>query len=142
MKKYAIPLACLALMLTAAPIMPAAANDASVLLAQGGGGGGGGAGGGMGRGGGQGMGQGQGMGRGSTTADDGQIYGRQLMTQEEMNRYRQRMRNAKTAQEREQIRAENHKQMQERARQRGVTLPDEPPANRGPGSMKGPGRNQ
>ncbi|MFC3675561.1 hypothetical protein [Ferrovibrio xuzhouensis] len=138
MTRYALPFACLALMLLAAPIPPAAANDAPIQLAQGGGGGGG-SGGGMGRGG---QGMGQGTGRGATTTDDSQIYGRQLMTQEEMNRYRQRMRNAKTTQEREQIRTENHKQMQERAQQRGITLPDEPPANRGSGSMRGSGQNQ
>lgn len=57
----------------------------------------------------------------------GQIYGSQLMTQQERLQYREQMRNAKTAQEREQLRLQHHRQMQERARQRGVTLPDEPP---------------
>ena len=72
------------------------------------------------------------------------IYGSQLMTQQERNEYRARMRAAKTVQEREQIRKEHHEQMKVRAKERGVTLPDEPPARgrggaMGPGSGMGPG---
>jgi len=69
---------------------------------------------------------------------DRQIYGSQLMTQEERNAYRNQMRNAKTAQEREQIRNEHHERMKVRAKEKGVTLPDEPPA-RGMGGGMGPG---
>lgn len=69
----------------------------------------------------------------------GQIYGSQLMTQQEQMRYREQMRNAKTAQEREQIRARHHAEMQARARQRGVTLPDEAPVDRGSGMGHGMG---
>jgi hypothetical protein len=65
------------------------------------------------------------------------VYGWQLMTQQERAEYRARMRNLRTAQEREQFRLEHHERMQERARARGITLPDEPPARGGP-SM-GPG---
>lgn len=65
-----------------------------------------------------------------------QIYGSQLMTQKERNEHRAKLRAAKTAQEREQIRLEHHKQMQERAKERGVTLPDEPPMH---GKGMGPG---
>jgi hypothetical protein len=54
------------------------------------------------------------------------------MTPQERNEYRQRMRNATSAQERERIRAEHHTQMQARAQERGVTLPEAPPARRGP----------
>jgi hypothetical protein len=81
-----------------------------------------------------------------------QIYGSQLMTEQERAQYQAKMRAAKTEQEREQIRAEHHKQMQARAKERGVTLPDEPPprgmgggpgpgpgAGTGPGAGKGPG---
>ncbi len=68
---------------------------------------------------------------------DRDIYGWQLMTPEERNEYRQRMSTAKTAQEREQIRAEHHAEMQKRAEASGVTLPDAPAA-RG-GGMMGPG---
>ncbi len=73
----------------------------------------------------------------------GQIYGSQLMNQQERQRYRAEMRNAKTAEEQEQIRARHHAEMQERARKQGITLPDEPPADRGPGmgrGMGGPGQ--
>ncbi len=65
-----------------------------------------------------------------------QIYGSQMMTMEERNEYRAKMRAAKTAEEREQIRQEHHERMKERAKERGMTLPDEPPAR---GGMMGPG---
>jgi hypothetical protein len=70
-----------------------------------------------------------------------QVYGWQLMTQQERNEYRAKMRTMKTAEERERFRLEHHKMMQERAKERGVTLPDVPgPHNRmGPGSGMGPG---
>ena len=70
---------------------------------------------------------------------DQQIYGSQLMTAQERNEYRTRMRAAKTLEERERIRKEHHEQMKLRAKERGVTLPDEPPAGRGPGSGTGGG---
>jgi hypothetical protein len=65
-----------------------------------------------------------------------QIYGSQLITQQERVEYQTRMRSAKTAEEREQIRAEHHKQMQQRAKAQGATLPDTPPPM---GGGKGPG---
>lgn len=75
-----------------------------------------------------------------------QIYGSQLMTQQERIEYRARMRAAKTAGERQQIRKEHHEQMQERAKAKGLTLPDAPPARGGgmgpgmrPGGGMGPG---
>jgi hypothetical protein len=77
-----------------------------------------------------------------TTQGREQIYGSQLMTKEERITYRTRMRTAKTAQEREQIRMEHHEQMQARARERGMTLPDMPPAmggGMGPGGGGGMG---
>ena len=70
------------------------------------------------------------------------VFGSQLMTKQERNEYRSKMRAAKTAQEREQIRAEHHERMQVRAKERGVTLPDEPPARgsgMGAGGGMGPG---
>jgi hypothetical protein len=70
---------------------------------------------------------------------DGDIYGSQMMTTQERNEYRNRMQAAKTTQEREQIRAEHHERMKVRAKDRGVTIPDTPPANRGPGSGMGGG---
>jgi hypothetical protein len=71
-----------------------------------------------------------------STQDQEQVYGSQLMTQQERTAYRARMRAAKTQEERERIRAEHHEQMKARAKERGVTLPDEPPAR---GGGMGPG---
>lgn len=71
-----------------------------------------------------------------------QIYGSQLMTRQERLEHRAKLRAAKTAEEREQIRKEHHEKMQQRAKERGVTLPEMPvrPAGMGarPGGM-GPG---
>ncbi len=64
------------------------------------------------------------------------VYGSQLMTQQERAEYRAKMRASKTAEEREQLRNEHHESMQARAKERGVTLPDAPPAR---GSGMGPG---
>jgi hypothetical protein len=55
-----------------------------------------------------------------------QIYVSQLMTQQERTEYHAKMSAAKTAEEREQIRKEHHEQMKERAKARGVILPDKP----------------
>jgi hypothetical protein len=68
--------------------------------------------------------------QGSTRAAE-PIFGSQLMTQQERNEYRGRMRAAKTDEERAAIRAEHHQQMVERAKERGQNLPPEPPAQRG-----------
>ena len=65
-----------------------------------------------------------------------QVYGSQLMTQDEQVAYRAKMRATKTTEEREQLRTQHHEQMQERAKARGVTLPAEPPAR---GGGMGPG---
>lgn len=73
----------------------------------------------------------------STAQNQTPIYGSQLMTQQERNEYRTKMRSLRTAQERERFRLEHHERMQERARERGVTLPDMPPARGGRGM--GPG---
>ena len=75
------------------------------------------------------------------TTDEQPVYGSQLMNEQERLEHRQRMRNAASDQERQQIRAEHHNRMQERARQQGVTLPDEPPAQ-GMGAGKGMGAGQ
>lgn len=53
-----------------------------------------------------------------------EVYGYSLMTQQEVNRYFERLRSAPNARQREQIRAEHRRQMQGRARERGVKLPD------------------
>lgn len=54
------------------------------------------------------------------------LYGHQLMTEQEQAEQMARMRAARTEQEREQIREEHHRLMQQRAQERGVTLPDQP----------------
>ena len=72
------------------------------------------------------------------TQKEEQIYGSQLMTQEERTEYHAKMRAAKTAEEREQIRTEHHERMKERAKERGVTLSDEP-SDRGGGMGSGGG---
>ncbi len=77
-----------------------------------------------------------------TESQPGRIRASQLMTEEERAAHRKKMRAAKTAEEREQIRKEFHEQMKARAKERGVTLPDEPPAmgrGMGPGGGMGPG---
>jgi hypothetical protein len=65
------------------------------------------------------------------------IYGSQLMTRKERNEYRARMRAAKTAQERNRIREQHHERMKVRAKERGVSLPDDPPARGGGMGMGG-----
>jgi hypothetical protein len=90
----------------------------------------------------------RGMGKGMGAASQGQttqdmkggakdrVYGSQLMTKEERAEYRAKRQTAKTPEEREKIRKEHHEKMKARAAERGVTLPDEPPA---PGMGKGMG---
>ena len=72
-----------------------------------------------------------------------QVYGWQLMSEQERNEHQIKMRSFKTEQEREAYRLEHHKRMQERARKRGVDLPDRPPSMdkgfRGPGAGNRPG---
>jgi hypothetical protein len=60
------------------------------------------------------------------------------MTEQERNEFRAKMRAAKTAEEREQIRKEHHERMKARAEERGLKLPDEPPM-KGGGMGPGPG---
>lgn len=66
------------------------------------------------------------------------LFGSQMMTEQERVEQRERMRNANSSEERERIRAEHHERMKARARERGVTLPDEPPMD-GRGAGKGAG---
>lgn len=68
------------------------------------------------------------------------IYGSQLMTPYERSEYRRKMQQADTAAEREQIRQGHHDDMQQRAREKGMTLPQQPPGRRlGSGMSRGPG---
>lgn len=74
-------------------------------------------------------------------SDEAPVYGAQLMTPQERVEHQARMRAAKTLEEREQVRAEHHAAMVTRAKERGITLPDEPPMRAGPmmGGGMGPG---
>lgn len=70
------------------------------------------------------------------TQSQERIYGSQLMTRQERAEYHSKMRSLKTNEEREAFRLAHHKKMQERAKEKGKTLPDMPPAQ---GGGMGPG---
>lgn len=63
------------------------------------------------------------------------IYGRELMTEQERREYQVRMRNLETEEERRAYREEHHRQMQSRAAERGMTLP-EPASQDAPGDAR------
>ncbi|HQS30002.1 MAG TPA: hypothetical protein PLD29_09610 [Halothiobacillus sp.] len=67
------------------------------------------------------------------------IYGSQLMTPQERQTYQHQMRAAKTPAEQANIRNEHHNRMQERAKERGMALPAEPPAGGMGGGAMGSG---
>ena len=64
-----------------------------------------------------------GTGPGSTRSEL-RTPGAQLMTPEERDQFRQKMRAAKTVEERQKLRQDLRAQMQDRAREKGVTLPE------------------
>ncbi|MEX2365959.1 MAG: hypothetical protein WD601_05100 [Pseudohongiellaceae bacterium] len=68
-------------------------------------------------------------------AQDEPIYGQQLMSEQERAEHREQMRNLRTEQERDAFRQEHHERMQQRAEERGITLPEEP-------GQRGKGMNQ
>ncbi|WP_321325493.1 hypothetical protein [Thiomicrorhabdus sp.] len=59
------------------------------------------------------------------------IYGSQLMTQQERLEHQAQMRAAKTPGEKQRLRQLHHQKMQLRAKQKGIVLPDQPPAKPG-----------
>lgn len=67
------------------------------------------------------------------------IYGYRMMTGQERDQYREKMRNAKSADERQSLREEHQKLMTERATERGVTLPQRGSRGDGAGPGRGPG---
>lgn len=76
---------------------------------------------------------------GMVMAAEEQVYGNQLMTSQERAEHRNRMQAANSQEERNRIRQEHHKRMQIRAKERGVSLPDEMPARgKGMGNGMGP----
>jgi hypothetical protein len=62
--------------------------------------------------------------------------GQQLMTPEERSALMEKMRSAKTPEERQKLAEETHAEMQKRAKEKGITLPEHggPRAGFGPGS--------
>lgn len=57
-----------------------------------------------------------------------QVTGKELMTAQERAEHHARMQAATTQEERQQIRRKQHELMKERAKERGLSIPDEPPA--------------
>ena len=57
-----------------------------------------------------------------------QVTGRELMTEQERAEHHARMQAATTEAERQQIRSKQHELMKQRAKERGLSIPDEPPA--------------
>jgi len=79
---------------------------------------------------------------GNTAPRNEQIDGYSLMTPQERDEYRDKMRNARTAEERQALREQHHLEMVQRAKDRGVTPPDTPPpagGQMGPGGGMGSG---
>ncbi len=71
------------------------------------------------------MGQNQGQGcDGAKAQGSTPQAGQQLMTPEERTAMRDKMRNAKSTEERQQIAQANHSEMQKRATEKGITLPE------------------
>jgi hypothetical protein len=66
------------------------------------------------------------------------VRGRDLMSPEELAQHRQKMRSFKTEEERNAYRQEHHKAMQERAKEKGLVLPDQPKQNSNRGMGGGP----
>lgn len=73
--------------------------------------------------------------------DDAPVFGHQLMTQEELQEHHRMMQSLDTPEARQEYREQHHERMLERARERGVTLPEEPgPHGKGMGMGKGMGK--
>jgi hypothetical protein len=69
-----------------------------------------------------------------------QIYGSQLMSPAERTEYQTKMRALKTDKERDAFRLDHHDKMKVRAAEKGVTLPNSPPAaGTGPKATTGQG---
>ena len=80
------------------------------------------------------------------TRDQVRVFGSQLMTETELSAYQSKMRTLKTSKEKEAYRLEHHALMQQRATEKGITLPSTPtgpgPASQGNsagGGAKGKG---
>jgi len=74
--------------------------------------------------------------------DRKQVYGSDLMTEQERNEHQEKLRNMESGKEREAYRAQHHEEMQQRAREQGVELPDDVPRiNQGKDKGQGAGYN-
>jgi Spy/CpxP family protein refolding chaperone len=76
-----------------------------------------------------------GMQHGTKSGHEGRRAMSQLMTPEEREAFREKMRSAKTRDERRQIAQANRAEMQKRAEEKGITLPE----HRGPRGRRGAG---
>ncbi len=56
-----------------------------------------------------------------------QASGREMMTHEERQEHRDKMKSATTKEERSKVRAEQHEKMKKRAKEQGKTVPEHPP---------------
>ncbi|MDD2886015.1 MAG: hypothetical protein PHT48_13360 [Dechloromonas sp.] len=74
----------------------------------------------------------------NAVATDTTVRGSQLMTQQERLEQRVKMNAAQSPDARQQLRQEHHEQMEKRASERGLTLPDTPAAQ-GAGMRQGMG---
>ena len=77
------------------------------------------------------------LGTAPAQADDDATYGRELMTEQERNEHRQKMRTLQ-GEDREAYRKEQHERMEKRAEEKGAKIPDEP-GERGKGMRQGAG---
>ena len=66
---------------------------------------------------------------------DHKMIGQQLMSPEERTALKEKMRSAATPEERQKLAEATHAEMQKRAKEKGITLPE----HRGPGAGFGPG---
>ncbi len=69
----------------------------------------------------------------------GQARGNELMNEQERAEHRERMRETEDAESREEYRRETHERMEDRARERDMTLPDSPMDRGGRGGGRGMG---
>lgn len=70
---------------------------------------------------------GQGGMQGHEQMRDSDIYGSDLMTSQERSEYRNRLRSARNQQEKDRIEKDHEERMQQRAKERGVAVPEKPP---------------
>lgn len=75
----------------------------------------------------------------ANVSNDQDIYGYEIMTPAERAEFRAKMQSAKSSQERERLRVDHQAAMQSRAKQRGITLPDDSSASQSPDSGVGSG---